>query len=120
MKEKGLFDLSNIIIKPLFANEILEYPNLRKLKPLVIDPYDGIKDPIDHLQTFKSHMYNVGTSNIIMCREFLTVFKMAAKDLYGTLKCNSIRSFKEFSQEFISHFASSHKHHKITVNLMAI
>lgn len=52
MKEKGLLDSNDAVIKPLFTKKILEYPNLRKLKPLSIDHYDDTKDPIDHVQTF--------------------------------------------------------------------
>lgn len=39
MKEKGLFDPIDAVIEPLFTKEVLEYPNLRKLKPSAIGTY---------------------------------------------------------------------------------
>lgn len=45
MREKGLLDLTDAAIDPSFTREILVYPNIKKLKPLPIDPYDGTRDP---------------------------------------------------------------------------
>lgn len=52
MKKKGLLDLIDAVIEPPFTKKILEYPNLKKLKPSVIDPYNGTKDLINHVETF--------------------------------------------------------------------
>lgn len=52
MKKKRLLDPIKVVIDPRFTKEILEYPNSRKLKPSINDPYDETKGPIDHIQTF--------------------------------------------------------------------
>lgn len=57
MKKKGLFNPKDTIIEPSSNKEKLEYLNLRKLKPLAIDLYNGTKGLIDHVQTFLSHIH---------------------------------------------------------------
>lgn len=52
MKERGLLDSAHVVMEPPFIKEIIEYPNASKLKPSSIDPYDGNKDPIKHMQMF--------------------------------------------------------------------
>lgn len=43
MKEKGLLNPIDAVIKPSFTKEILKYLDPGKLKPLAIDPYNGTK-----------------------------------------------------------------------------
>lgn len=80
IKEKDLLAPNEVVIKPPFTKETLECPNPGKLKPSSIDPYDGTKDPIDHVQTFQSHMYYVDTSDAIIYRAFTTIFRMTAQN----------------------------------------
>lgn len=110
IKEKGLLDPVDAVIESLSLRRYWKYPNLGKLKPPAIDTYVGIKDPIDHVQMFQSYMHYLGASDTIICRAFPTIFRMIVLDWYATLKPNSIRSFKEFSHEFIFYFATSCKH----------
>lgn len=49
MREKGLLNPADIIVDSLFTKEVMVYPNSGKLKPLPINPYDGTKDPLDHV-----------------------------------------------------------------------
>lgn len=67
MREKYLLNPNDVVIEPFFIKEMLEYPNLEKLKPLRIGPYDSTKDPIDYVQTFQSHLHYFGASDAIMC-----------------------------------------------------
>lgn len=59
IKEKELLGLIEVVTEPPFTKELLEYPNLGKLKPPAIDSFDGTKDPIDHVHTFQLHMHYV-------------------------------------------------------------
>lgn len=52
MRDRGLVDLSDVIMESPFTKEIVMCPNNRKLKPPLIDLYDRIKDPVDHVWTF--------------------------------------------------------------------
>lgn len=66
IREMGLLDRTNVVINLSFTKGIIEYPNKEKLKPLPIDPYNGTKDPINHVQIFQSYMHYVSTLNAIM------------------------------------------------------
>jgi len=44
-----------------------------------IDSYNGVKDPLDHLETFKTLMHLQGVTDEIMCRAFPTTLKDAAR-----------------------------------------
>ena len=44
-----------------------------------IDSYNGVKDPLDHLETFKTLMHFQGVADTIMCRAFPTTLKGAAR-----------------------------------------
>ena len=62
-----------------------------------IDSYDGIKDPLDHLESFKTLMNLQGVANEIMCRVFPTRLKGSARVWFSRLTPNSINTFKELS-----------------------
>ena len=44
-----------------------------------IESYYGVKDPLDHLETFKILMHLQGVPNEIMCRVFPTTLKGPAR-----------------------------------------
>ena len=62
-----------------------------------IDSYDGVKDPLDHLETFKTLMHLQGVADEIMCRAFPTTLKGAARIWFSRLTPNSVSTFKELS-----------------------
>ena len=62
-----------------------------------IDSYDGVKDPIDHLETFKTLMHLQGVVDEIMCKAFPTSLKGAARIWFSRLTPNSISTFKELN-----------------------
>ena len=44
-----------------------------------IESYDRVKDPLDHLETFKTLMHLQGVVNEIMCRAFPMTLKGPAR-----------------------------------------
>ena len=62
-----------------------------------IESYDGVKDPIDHLESFKTLMQLQGVVDEIMCRVFPTTLKGLARIWFSILTPNSINTFKELS-----------------------
>ena len=46
---------------------------------LQIEAYDEFKDPIDHLESFKTLMHLQGVANEIMCRAFPITLKGLAR-----------------------------------------
>ena len=85
-----------------------------------VDIYDGSKDPLDHLESFKTLMHLQGWPDEIMCRAFPTTLKGPAKIWFSRLMANSIGTFKELSALFASHFVGGHRYKKFTACLMNI
>ena len=73
-----LDDLVNRTDSP-FTAAVNFFPLPHKFCMPHIDSYDGVKDPLDHLETFKTLMYLQGVADKIMCRAFPTTLKGAAK-----------------------------------------
>ena len=69
-----------------------------------VEAYDGSKDPLDHLESFKTLIHLQGVADEIMCRAFPTTLKGPVRVWFNRLTPNSITIFKELSMQFASHF----------------
>ena len=74
----NLDDLVNRTDSP-FTAAVNSFPLPHKFRIPHIDSYDGVKDPLDHLETFKTLMHLQGVADEIMCRAFPTTLKGAAR-----------------------------------------
>ena len=45
-----------------------------------LEPFDGLKDPLDHLNTFKTTLGLQQLSDEILCRSFPTTLKVVARE----------------------------------------
>ena len=70
----ALDDLVNRIDSP-FTASVNSFPLPHKFCMPQIDSYDGVKDPLDHLETFKTLMHLQGVADEIMCKAFPTMLK---------------------------------------------
>ena len=102
-----LDDLVNKTDSP-FTPSINSFPLPQKFRILQIETYDGVKDPLDHLETFKTLMHLQGVPDKIMCRAFLTTLKGPARIWFSRLTPSSINTFKELNAQFTSHFIGGH------------
>ena len=75
---KSFNDLDFHIAQPLFQR-ILDEPILSQFKMLQMEPYDGSTDLIDHLESYKTLMMIQGTTNILICIDFSTTIRKAAR-----------------------------------------
>ena len=91
-----LDDLVNQTDSP-FTASVNSFPLPSKFRMPQIDSYDGVKDPLDHLETFKTLMHLQGVADAIMCRAFPATLKGAARIWFSWLTPNSISTFKELS-----------------------
>ena len=73
-----LDDLVNRTDSP-FTIPVNSYPLPQKFRMPQVDSYDGVKDPLDHLETFKTLMHLQGVPDEIMCRDFPTTLRGAAR-----------------------------------------
>ena len=74
----NLDDLVNRTDSP-FTIPVNSYPLPQKFRMPQVDSYDGVKDPLDHLETFKTLMHLQGVPDEIMCRAFPTTLRGAAR-----------------------------------------
>ena len=114
-----LDDLVHRIDSP-FTTSINSFPLPQKFRMPQIESYDGAKDPLDYLETFKTMMHLQGVADEIMCRVFPTTLKGSARIWFSRLTPNSISTFKELSAQFTSHFIGEHRYKKSIAYLMSI
>ena len=103
-----------------FTAAVNSFPLPHKFRMLQIDSYDGVKDPLDHLETFKTLMHLQGVADEIMCRAFPTPLKGAARIWFSRLTLNYISTFKELSAQFTAHFIGRHRYKKSIACLVSI
>ena len=114
-----LDDLVNCTDSP-FTAAVNSFPLLHKFRMLHIDSYDGVKDPLDHLETFKTLMHLQGVADEIMCRAFPMTLKGAARIWFSRVTPNSVSTFKELNAQFTAHFIGEHRYKKSTACLISI
>ena len=80
-----------------FTTSINSFPLPLKFCMPQVENYDRNKDPLDHLESFKTLMHFQGIPDEIMYRAFPTMLKGLARIWFSRLTPNSISSFKELS-----------------------
>ena len=103
-----------------FTTSVNSFPLPLKFRMPQVENYNGNKDPLDHVESFKTQMHLQGIPNEIMCRAFPTTLKGPTRIWFNKLTPNSISSLKELSTRFASHFIRGHIYKKSTACLMNI
>ena len=103
-----------------FTISINSFPLPLKFQMPQVENYDGNKDPLDHLESFKTLMHLQGILDEIMCKAFPTTLKRSARIWFSRLTPNFISSFKELSAQFASHFIGGYRYKKSIACLMNI
>ena len=115
--------VSNLLVPPSlppFIAAVNSFPLSHKFRMPHIDSYNGVKDPLDHLETFKTLMHLQGVADEIMCRAFPTTLKGVTRIWFSRLTPNSVSTFKELSAQFTAYFIGGHRYKKSTACLMSI
>ena len=63
-----------------FTTAVLECPVLSKFRLPQLEPFNGLKDPQDHLNTFKTMLGLQQSPDEILCRSFPTTLKGTARE----------------------------------------
>ena len=87
-----------------FTAAVLECLVPSKFRLPQLEPFDGLKDPQDHLNTFKTTLGLQQPPDEIMCRSFPTTLKGAAREWFTKLPTSSIDNFDQLSSAFLHHF----------------
>lgn len=85
-----------------------------------IKPYDGQKDPSEHIEHYLSLMKVKRTPDGILCRTFPPTLHSAPRRWFRLLCPHSISSFYELSREFILHFSSVKQIGRLVVYLLSV
>ena len=103
-----------------FTATVTSFPLSPKFYMPQLETYGRSKDPLDHLESFKTIMHLQEMANKIMFRAFSTTLKGLTRIWFSKLMSNSISTFKELSTQFTSHFIGGHRYKKSTACLMNI
>ena len=79
-----------------------------------------MKDPVDHLNTYKNQMKLHGYQDPVRCKAFANTLKGLALAWFNRLPLASVSSFKELSIAFVSHFIGARTYRKPSYHLLTI
>ena len=85
-----------------------------------IKTFDGTKDPVDHLNSYKNQMELHRYQDPVRCRAFAITLKGLALAWFNRLPPSSISSFRELSIAFVSHFIRPRTYRKPSYHLLTI
>ena len=103
-----------------FTAEVLHFPLLAKFRMPQVEAFDGARDPVDHLNTYKNQMEQHGYHDPMRCRAFAITLKGPALAWFNRLPPSSISSFRELSIAFVSHFIGARTYRKPSYHLLTI
>ena len=97
MKEKTNKNLDGMVKRTdsLFTTEVLEYPLRPKFRLPQLESFDGLKDPLDHITTFKMILNLHQIPDEILCKSFLATLKGVARVWFSKLTRLSIDDFEQ-------------------------
>ena len=85
-----------------------------------IEAFDGTKDPVDHLNTYKNQIELHGYQDPVRCRAFAIALKGPALAWFNRLPPSSVSLFRELSIAFVSHFIGARTYRKPSYHLLTI
>ena len=103
-----------------FTTAILECLVPSKFRLLQLESFDGLKDPQDHLNTFKTTLGLQQPPDEILCRSFPTTLKGAAREWFTKLSTSSVDSFEQLSNAFLRHFIGGQRPKRPADHLLTI
>ena len=103
-----------------FTVGVLHFPLPAKFRMPQIEVFDGTKDPVDHLNTYKNQMKLHGYQYLVRCRAFAITLKGLALAWFNRLPPASIPFFKELSIAFVSHFIGARTYQKPSYHLLTV
>lgn len=109
MKGKGPSTVEDLVrmTKLPFSALVMNYPLPNKFQAPQIEAFEGMKDPPNHLETYKTLMHLQALQDEIMCWAFPLTLKGPSCAWFGKLKSGSIDSFLDLNKWFISHFINA-------------
>ena len=103
-----------------FTAEFLHFPLPVKFRVPQVEAFDGARDPVDHLNTYKNQMELHGYQDPVRSRAFAITLKGLALAWFNRLPPSSISSFRELPIAFVSHFIGARTYRKPRYYLLTI
>ena len=85
-----------------------------------LGPFDRLKDPLDHLNTFGTTLGLQQPPDRILCHSFPTTLKGAAREWFNKLPTSFIDNFVQLSSSFIRHFVGGQRPKRTADHLLII
>ena len=122
VKGRTLVSMDALIqqIESPFTAGVLHFPLPTKFRMPQIETFDGTKDPIDHLNTYKNKMELHGYQDPVRCRAFAITLKGPTLAWFNRLLSSSVSSFTELFVAFVSHFIGARTYRKPSYHLLTI
>ena len=103
-----------------FTTAVLECPMPSKFHLPQLKPFDGLKDPLDRLNTFKTTLGLQQPPDKILCHSFPTTLKGVAREWFTKLPTSSIDNFEQLGNSFLCHFISGKRPKRSADHLLTI
>ena len=103
-----------------FTAVVLHFPLPAMFRMPQIETFNGTKDPVDHLNTYKNQMELHRYQDLVRCKAFAITLKGSALAWFNRLPPSSISSFRELSIAFVSHFIGAQTYRKPSYHLLTI
>ncbi|XP_065620093.1 uncharacterized protein LOC136063518 [Quercus suber] len=103
-----------------FTTAVLDCPVPSKFRLPQLEPFDGLKDPQDHLNTFKTILGLQQPPDEILCHSFPTTLRGAAREWFTKLPTSSIDTFEQLSNAFLRHFIGGQRPKRTADHLFTI
>ena len=122
VKGRALVSMDALVQKTesLFTARVLHFPFPAKFRMSQIKAFDRTKDPVDHLNTYKTQMELHGYQDPVRCRAFAIRLKGSALAWFNRLPPTSISSLRELFIAFVSHFIGARTYRKLSYHLLTI
>ena len=103
-----------------FTTVVLECPVPSKFRLPQLESFNGLKDPQDHFNTFKTTLGLQQSPDEILCYSFPTTLKGAAREWFTKLPTSSVDSFEQLSNAFLCHFIGGQRPKRSTDHLLNV
>ena len=103
-----------------FTTAVLKCPMSSKFRLPQLEPFDGLKDPLDHLNTFKTTLGLQQPPDEILRRSFPITLKGATREWFTKLPKSSVKSFEQLSDAFLLHFVGGQRPKRPADHLLTI
>ena len=103
-----------------FTTEVLHFLLPVKFRMPQIEAFDRTKDPVDHLNTYKTQMELHEYQDPVQCRAFSITLKGSTLAWFNRVPPASISSFRELSIAFVSYFIGARTYRKPSYHLLMV